>query len=77
MILQLSYSRPLAPLDTLAADGIAPLTPGHFLIEGTPAALPSKPDIDFKSTYGKCWGLVEHMHGEMENRVSLAVAKEK
>ena len=43
-------SRPLTPLDTLAADGIAPLTPGHFPIGGPPAALPSKPDIDFKST---------------------------
>ena len=54
-------SRSLAPLDTLAADGIALLTPGHFLIGGPPAALLSKPDIDFKSTYGKRWKLVEHM----------------
>ena len=52
-------SRPHTPLDTLAVDGIA--TPGHFLIGGPPAALSSKPDIDFKSTYGKCWKLVEHM----------------
>ena len=54
-------SRPLALLDTLATDGIAPLTPGHFLIGGPPVALPSKPDVDFKSTYGKHWKLVEYM----------------
>ena len=54
-------SRPLAHPDTIATDGIAPLTPGHFLIGSLPAALPSKPDIDFKSTYGKCWKLVEHI----------------
>ena len=54
-------SRPLAPLHTLAVDRVAPLTPGHFLIGGPPAALPSKSDIDFKSTYDKCWKLVELM----------------
>ena len=54
-------SRPLTPLDTLAADGVAPLTPGHFLIGGPPAALASKPDTDFKSTYCKRWKLVERM----------------
>ena len=34
-------SRPLVPLDSVATDGIAPLTPGHFLIGAQLAALPS------------------------------------
>lgn len=52
-------SRPLALLDTPAADGVAPLTLGHFLIGGPPAALPSEPDITLNMTYRKCWKLVE------------------
>ena len=37
-------SLPLVPLDSLATDGIALLTPEHFLIGAPLAALPSLPD---------------------------------
>ena len=42
-------SRPLVPLDSLATDGIAPLTPGQFLIGGI-AITPGSDFILFTST---------------------------
>ena len=49
-------SLPLVLLDSLATDGIAPLTPAHFLIGAHLAALPSLPDQTSFSPFRR-WNL--------------------
>ena len=60
-------SRPLVPLDSVATDGIAPLTPGHFLIGAPLAALPSLPD-QTSCTSLRQWNLVQHLTNELWQR---------
>ena len=60
-------SRPLVPLDSVATDGIAPLTPGHFLIGAPLAALPSLPDQTSYTSLRR-WNLVQHLTDELWQR---------
>ena len=60
-------SRPLVPLDSVATDGIAPLTPGHFLIGAPLAALPSLPDQTSYMSLRR-WNLVQHLTDELWQR---------
>ena len=60
-------SRPLVPLDSVATDGIAPLTPGHFLIGAPLAALPSLPDQTSYTSLRR-WNLVQHFTDELWQR---------
>ena len=46
-------SRPLAPIDAHSPDGVALLTPGHFLTGGPLVALPTEPDLPNQATYVK------------------------
>ena len=57
-------SRPLVPLDSVATDGIAPLTLGHFLIGAPLAALPSLPDQTSYTSIRR-WNLVQHLTDEL------------
>ena len=58
-------SRPLAPIDSPADDGISPLTPGHFLVGGPLAALPTQPDTASKISTLRRWNLVQRLNSDL------------
>lgn len=61
-------SRPLVPLDSLDDDGIAPLTPGHFLTGGPLSALPALPDQTTKLSLLKGWNRVQRITNDLWKR---------
>ena len=56
-------SRPLAPesSETHSSDGVAPLTPAHFLTGGPVTALPSDPDPAKTYSYSKRWSYLQRL----------------
>lgn len=58
-------SRPLIPLDTHSDDAVAPLTPGHFLVGGPLAALPSLPDTTANINALSRWNLVQRLSHDL------------
>lgn len=61
-------SRPLAPVETHAEDGVAPLTPGHFLVGRSLKALPLTTDGPLKIHSSKRWNLVQVLSNQLWNR---------
>ena len=56
-------SRPMAPesSETHSSDGVAPLTPAHFLTGGPVTALPSDPDPAKSYSYSKRWSYLQRL----------------
>lgn len=54
-------SRPLVPIDSPSDDAVSPRTPGHFLVGGPLAALPSLPDTTSNLNALRRWNLVQRL----------------
>ena len=61
-------SRPLIPLESPPPDGIAPLTPGHFLIGGPLWSLPVNTNSSAKITSLRRWNLTQRLTAELWQR---------
>ena len=60
-------SRPLSTLDSRPEVGISPLTPGHFLTRGPPAALPSETNVPSHSNYSNRWLFMQRLTTDLWN----------
>ena len=58
-------SLPLAPIDSQPADGIEPLTSGHFFHGSELTSLPHDTSATPTTTYGKRWRLNQYLANEL------------
>ena len=61
-------SRPLISTDTPTEDGVAPLTPEHFLVGGCLADLPAKPKAFPPMTSLRRWNFVQRLNHDLWQR---------
>lgn len=60
--------RPLAAIESLADDGVEPLTPMHFLTGRPPSALLTDTTVDAKINNNERWNLVQILRHRLWNR---------